>query len=290
MTLKNIDWFKDIDCLKDKAIVDLVNGLDVSRDHQKVLDSQGFFKRIVNDVSGKNKNRQGELNKALTQGLESTVIWLTELTESVTVSNLAIQAVNTRVDKLSLTLSTLADDYLNTRSQLQRLSDVTFARLSALESDIANLRLEVKAKTQLDIIMSKWAAGSWDNLPIASRCFIALEELRWGSFGDFIRSCSKKEKSDYLLLLKNKIIDQLACDSGLATKDRIDSNFWIKAQSQDSLEAISFLGNWCIEHKHPLTFYFTQEWSERPIYMPNIISPDKLGFYLVDEIFLQEVV
>jgi len=286
--MHNSNWLESLDCIQNKAIVDLVNGLDVSRDHQKVFDNQNFLGRFVSGFSGKNQQRQGEINKSLTEGLESTLTWLTELTESVASSNLAIKQVNVRVDKLSQHLSSLAGDYLQTRSQLQALADVTSERLSSLEFDIANLRLEVKAKTQLDLVMSKWSTGSWGNLPIASRCFITLEELRWGSFGDFIRSCTQQEKQDYLLLLKNKIVEQLSNDLDVMVKDRVDANLWIKANSQDSLEAVSFLGNWCIEHKHPSTFFVTQEWEQAPIYMPRIISPSKLGSSLMDEVFIQE--
>ncbi|MCA2492149.1 MULTISPECIES: YjcZ-like family protein, partial [Vibrio] len=70
-------WFDKIDCIKDKAIVDLVNGLDVSRDHQKNFDSQSISSRLLNGLTGKNHAPQGEINKSLTEGLESTLSWLT---------------------------------------------------------------------------------------------------------------------------------------------------------------------------------------------------------------------
>lgn len=286
--MSNVNWFDSIDCLKDKAIVDLVNGLDVSRDHQKVIDSQGFLSRVANGFSGKNQKRQGEVNKVLTEGLESTVSWLTELTESVTTSNLAIQKVNERVDNLSNQLVNLTGNYLSTRSKLQQLSEFTSERLSILESDILNLRLEVKAKTQLDLVFSKWAAGEWHQLPVANRCFITLEELRWGSFGDFIRSCAGKDREDYLMLLKNRVIEQLALDNEITHQERIDANLWIMGLNRQDFEAIQFLGNWSLENKHPSTFFITQEWQVAPLLMPRIISASKLGNTMVQELFYDE--
>lgn len=281
-------WFDKIDCIKDKAIVDLVNGLDVSRDHQKNFDSQSISSRLLNGLTGKNQARQGEINKSLTEGLESTLSWLTELTDSIAYSNLAIQQVNQRVDKLTEHLTHLAGDYMETRSKLEALAAVTSDRLAVLEKDIANLKLEVKANTQLDLVFSRWRTGYWHDFPIATRCYIALEELRWGSFGDFIRSANDKERSNYLELLRNKVIEQLAADSGSTVKERIDSQTWIEHSAKKTQEAVEFLGDWCLEHKHPATYFVTQEWEKAPLYMPRIISATKLGNYLTEEVFGQE--
>ncbi|CDT23199.1 conserved hypothetical protein [Vibrio coralliirubri] len=281
-------WFDKIDCIRDKALVELVNGLDVSRDHQNCFDSQSYSSRLLSGLTGKNQARQGEINKALTEGLESTLSWLTALTDSEAYSNLAIQQVNQRVDKLTEHLTHLAGDYMETRSKLEALAAVTSDRLTVLENDIANLKLEVKAKTQLDLVFSRWSAGYWHGFPIATRCYIALEELRWGSFGDFIRSVNDKERSDYLELLRNKVIEQLAVDSGSAVKERIDSQTWIEHSAEKTREAVEFLGDWCLEYKHPATFFVTQDWEKAPLYMPRIISATKLGNYLTEEVFGQE--
>lgn len=68
---------------------------------------------------------------------------------------------------------------METRSKLEALAAVTSDRLAVLENDIANLKLEVKANTQLDLVFSRWRTGYWHDFPIATRCYIALEELRW---------------------------------------------------------------------------------------------------------------
>ena len=288
MQSNNNSWFDKIDCIKDKAIVDLVNGLDISRDHQKSFDSQSFPSRLMNSFTGNNQARQGEINKALTEGLESTVSWLTELTDSMIYSNLAIQKVNQRVDTLTEHVTHLAGDYMETRAKLAALAAVTCDKLAVLESDIANLKLEVKANTQLDLVFSRWSTGYWHYFPIATRCYIALEELRWGSFGDFIRSANDKERRDYIELLRNKVIEQLAFDSGTTIKERIDSQTWIEHGAKKTREAIEFLGDWCLEYKHPVTYFVTQEWEKEPLYMPRIISATKLGNYLTEEVFSQE--
>ncbi|CDL34054.1 Methyl-accepting chemotaxis protein [Enterobacter hormaechei] len=48
---------------------------------------------------------------------------------------------------------------------------------------------------------TRWRAGQYDGWSLAGRCFIVLEELRWGAFGDACRLAN----SDVAAMLKDNL-------------------------------------------------------------------------------------
>ncbi len=45
----------------------------------------------------------------------------------------------------------------------------------------------MQAGDQSEQIFTRWRAGAYDATVVLGRCFIVLEELRWGAFGDACR-------------------------------------------------------------------------------------------------------
>ena len=107
-TVKSSDTCQILTSIPEKFVVDFANGIDVGRDHHRVQKERtGFFARLYDDLTGKAVRRQNEINASLLDGVEASLKWLTELTNSLANSNLAIAQVNDRVNALKLDVAVI---------------------------------------------------------------------------------------------------------------------------------------------------------------------------------------
>ncbi|MEN1696020.1 diguanylate cyclase regulator RdcB family protein, partial [Pseudomonas aeruginosa] len=61
------------------------------------------------------------------------------------------------------------------------------ARCRWKEKALTQRGLLVQAGEQSEQIFTRWRAGAYNAWSLPGRCFIVLEELRWGAFGDACR-------------------------------------------------------------------------------------------------------
>ena len=275
-------------CLPEKFIVDFANGIDVSRDHQRMLKDQSFGSRLLNTFNGKNARRQYEINQNIVEGLDSSLTWLSELSESVAKSNLALTKVNDRVNSLLLDTAKIAHFSATTRDQLKAFALKTADHLTLLEANIKRIELEQHGMFHLDQVMTRWEAGVFNGFTLGGRCYAALEELRWGEYGDLLRQSPNQQTNTFIESLKNKAIVQMARDAQVTSLQRIDTREWLTLPTvmlKDGQEALSYMGDWCDENQHPIAHTITQFEASRSRYMPRICSSERLVTGLVDEIF-----
>lgn len=82
--------------------------------------------------------------------------------------------------------------------QYDELSSHFQQRANYKEKALTQRGLTVQAGEHSEQIFTCWRAGHYDGWSLAGRCYIVLEELRWGPFGDacrlamkMLRRCSK---------------------------------------------------------------------------------------------------
>ena len=275
-------------CLPEKFIVDFANGIDVSRDHQRVLKEQSFGARLFNSLNGKNACRQHEINQNMVEGLDASLAWLSELSNSVAKSNLALAKVNVRVNSLMQDTAKIARFSAATRQQLEVFAQRTSEQLSLIEASIQRIDLEQQGMIQLDSVMSRWQVGHFNGLSIAGRCYAVIEELRWGTFGDLLRQSSNNKAIAIVEILQNKAIVQMANDLNTKATQRLDVKEWInlpRHQLTDGQDALAYLGDWCISDNHPIVHAVTQSPENMSLHMPRICSSERLVNGLIDEVF-----
>src|SRR5690625_3470698 len=130
---EHTDICKTLTCLPDKFVVDFANGIDVARDHWRLQRQRtGFFARLYDGFTGTAARRQAAVNASLIDSVEGSLRWLSELTESLAKSNLAISRVNTRVNQIKFDLAQVANYSADTRRQLEELAQRLDERCSAL--------------------------------------------------------------------------------------------------------------------------------------------------------------
>ena len=290
---QNIELLEVLTCLPEKFIVDFANGIDVVRDNLRVQqDRTGFFARLYDGFTGQGAERQISINASLADGVEGALTWLTELTESLAKSNFALGKVNERVATIYGDVAALANYSVDTRTQLADLSRCLNARVDQISGEIARVAVRQEAEWQLERVLNQWAAGRFSMFSCAGRCYAALEELRWGAFGDFCRSSmGTRIRQEFLDDLTNRAILQLIADKGpRGSQSRVPLAEWIIFPSdRDSIpeapDALTYMGDWSEPELHPFVFTTSQHPQALPVAVPRLCSAERMAKAFVSEVF-----
>jgi hypothetical protein len=287
--LKVAELCQTLPCLPEKFIVDFANGIDVTRDHLRVLEAgnRSFFSRLWNGFTGESARRQVEIDKNLAGDVEASLEWLTELTGSLAKSNLAITHVNDRLNSLMGDTARLAHYSADTRRMLETCVARIETRLDALEKEYARLNQGRLAQAQIGQVFSAWEAGRYQRFSQAGRCYAALENLYWGEFGDYYRSVPVEDKLRQNLLetVANRAAACLQKDA--KTEDGLPSLDWLclpEARDGDAQAALSYLGE---GEEMPFIQTISQnpDKADWPMDFPRLMAASRLADALVDEIF-----
>lgn len=281
-------------CLPEKFVVDFANGIDVARERQRYIAGRtAFFSRLYDGFTGQGARHQAEINASLTDSVEGALQWLKELSESLTKSNHTIVKVNQRVNALKLDVVKIAGYAVETRQSLELLSQRLGDRCSALEQEVVRIGSLQQAQLQLDEVFSKWAAGRFSSFSLSGRCYAALEELRWGAFGDHCLRVTGPERQKQLELLANRAIVQLSQDAGLSVGERIGTRERWLAQPQgrhvlaDASDALGYLGDWTDPERNPFSFVVSQQPNDLPLQVPRLGSAQRFTETLISELFTE---
>lgn len=278
-------------CLPEKFVVDFANGIDVALDHLRVQKTRGgFYARCYDGFTGQGARRQAEINACVLDGVEASLDWLTELSESLASSNLAITRVNNRLSELKLNVAQIVDYSVTTRSKLDALAGRLGERCFALEQEVGRIDFVQRVQLSLDRVFNKWRAGRYNSFSLGGRCYAALEELRWSAFGDYCRTQSGKQRQVFLDDMVNRATAQLAEDTRSSASARQDTRYWLTAPVGrgvlvDAQEALTYMGDGCDGNEKPFMFAITQASPELPRDLPRISSAERVTETLASEVF-----
>lgn len=286
---------KTLTCIPEKFIVDFANGIDVTRDHLQLQRKRdGFFARCFDGFTGKSAKRQGEINASLTDAVEGSLVWLTELSRDLAQSNYAITRVNNRVTELTNEVTFLAQYSEKTRRRLDDLAQELDERILRLDEEVARIDFNQKVIMHLDLVFHKWNAGRLVELSPAGRCYAAIEELRWGPFGDYCRSHTGTERNNFMQQAVDRATAQLAKDAGIAINTRLAFyDNWMQLprqaiQNSDWHEAIIYLADGYETDAAPLITTITQELPERLGKVPILANASRVAEAVMDEVFVEK--
>jgi hypothetical protein len=291
MTKDMIESLDVLPMLIDKFVVDFANGIHVTNDHIRVQKQRtGFGSRLADGWTGAGAARQAEINANLANGVESSLKWLGELSESLAQSNYAIVCVNNRLNTLKHAVAKIAHYSADTRQLLNALSVQVAERCGCLEHEVARIDLVQRVHLNMDHVFSKWAAGKYQHLALANRCYAALEELHWGAFGDFYRNHTGiNDKQRFMEIAKNRAIEQLSKDANATSTTRFEAQDWLATPSSPNAttlaEALAYLGDAANDVQQPFIYSATQQPKQLPLRMPRLCSADRLGEAMLHEVF-----
>ncbi|MDN8601634.1 diguanylate cyclase regulator RdcB family protein [Citrobacter sp. S2-9] len=173
--------------------------------------------------------------------------------------------------------------------QLDALTDGFTRRCAYKEKALTQRGLTVPAGEHSEQIFTRWRAGAYDGWSLPGRCFVALEELRWGAFGDACRLAN----ADVVSMLKDNLCAMashaLARSIHAAPTTRHYYSQWLNTPNtqgtNDDNDLLSWLGDWCDADKHPVCWSVTQRWKNVALGMPRLCSAQRLAHAMVEEIF-----
>lgn len=269
--------------LKQKFLVDLVNGIDVNRDHVKTQkDHEAFIPRLCAFFTGSDYRRQNQINGNIIEGLESSFKWLNKLTEEMAFSNKSLIEINDGLLRVKNDLSKVATFAADTKEQLNELQHIVDQRFTEFELQIQRVDMRQRAYQQMDSLFVSWSAGNFSALSLAQRCFLVISELSWGKFGDYCQIAFKQDRESLLKHLRDRLVAQIRQDASVSQDSRISTDFWLQANiahsnlAEQYQHAVSYLGNNIDAQQQAFTWFVLNTNEKRPEVMPYIMDATRL--------------
>lgn len=173
--------------------------------------------------------------------------------------------------------------------QIAALYEWFSARCRWKEKALTQRGLLVQAGDQSEQIFTRWRAGAYNAWSLPGRCFIVLEELRWGAFGDACRLGSPQAVALLLGDLLEKATQHLAESINAAPTTRHYYHQWFASSTVptggEHADFLSWLGKWTTADKQPVCWSVTQRWQTVALGMPRLCSAQRLAGAMLEEIF-----
>lgn len=191
----------------DKALIDLVNGIQVSAEAVRYRKRQGFFGRLMDTLSGSDRQRELLIEGNLISGQEALHQWVLELTNSLEISRVGLQVTQ---KSLEVTQKSLLEARNAIRAHKQSLDELRrlIENIShTFEESIRRLELRITASEDFDRIVTAWAAErTYTDLPWAVQITLLVREV-------FNSSVSAHELQSGDTQYRQRLIDKLIVES-----------------------------------------------------------------------------
>lgn len=203
---------KRIPPVSDKALIDLVNGIQVNQTTLSYRKNRGFFGQLFDSLTGKEYSRQLLLDGNLITGQQTLHNWVLELTDSLRISQLGLQITQKsllearnaiRVNKARLQHQERV--IIELVEQLRQLAQQVDYKFQAIEARIHQLEIRVSANEELDAIIAAWEANqTYNNLPWLIQITLLAKEIF--SSAVIVYELETQDRQKYRQLIINKIL------------------------------------------------------------------------------------
>lgn len=289
--------------LKDKAIVDWINGLEVTRDHlQARQKDEGLLERTFSFITGATERRQQHIDQNLHAGLSAAFSGLQDLQLHAALSDLAIELI---ADKLTETRAGLMKLQAKMSGQFadiwQAIGEIQAAygpRIKSLELRTERLEKLDLVDSHIALVLSKWESGQYETFSPLERLFVACNELQWGDFGDFQRELSLQAQPStrcerMMATVHNNLVAQLRRDCGSSDFPPPIAD-WLKVQqhreAQDNQMLIDCLtADYQTVTNAPLPLILADRSNAlafNSLHLPRSAGPEKMVRYMLSQTVL----
>ncbi len=239
--------------LKEKVLVDFINGIEVIDDHIRVQEktNEKFFGRVWSDLTGESHARQHTINQHVNHSLNAISDWLQFLQTAQIESDLAITKIG---DKLAETRAGVMR--LNAKhNELAKQVDLLMIDFDKLENRFDQLTVKLRqvdagrlASQHLEAVFDKWQAGRFNHYPVMIRLYFVFDELYWGDFGNYCRKYDLEHEIKRLIQqVKDKALIQLNQDlqvtNAVAKAWQTELSNEVQNLSADYQELLAYLTN-----------------------------------------------
>lgn len=281
-----------LESIHPKFIVDLVQGIDASRQAQIVPQQQLFRERLAQEIIAQTQLRSWAMSGVFNEN-ETLRLGLAEkLASMLDPGHLALTRITLKLTVQQQTERRASSITPGMQQQYDELVEYFSQRAVWKEKALTQRGLTVQAGNHSDQVFAHWRAGNYNGWSLAGRCYIALEELRWGAFGDACRLAN----NDVATMLKDNLrlmaADFLAQGINASPATRHFYHQWLATPStpdlMDNKDLLGWLGDWCDTDRHPICWSVTQSWQTVALGMPRLCSAMRLATAMVDEVFEEQ--
>lgn len=203
---------KRIPPVSDKALIDLVNGIQVNQNIISYRKSRGFVGQLLDNLTGKDRDRQLILDGNIIAGQQTLHNWVLELTDSLRISQLGLQVTQKSLlearNAIRVNKNRLQDReraIIDLARQLDRLAKQVDCRFKAIEARIHQLEIKLAANEDLDSIISAWEANrTYYKLPWLIQIVLLVKEIF--SSAVIIYELKTQDTEKYRQLIIDKIL------------------------------------------------------------------------------------
>ena len=187
---------EDFPQLREKAVIDVVNGMEVVGDHLRWRDEHpgSILSRFWDSVTGETARRQQTLDRSVGGVLDGVKEWLTALQAAQANSDIAITRVAQRlretrrfVKDLEAKDQDLQRDVTAISQRLDEHIKHTDKQLSQVYEKLRRESARNRAWDAVNGIGPRWKKGEFDAFPPLLRALLAANALYWDEFGAFLR-------------------------------------------------------------------------------------------------------
>lgn len=196
----------------DKALINLINGIQVSLDLIGYRKNRGWFGRLIDTLDGSDRQRQLLLDGNLIAGQEALYQWVLELSDSLRISQIALEVTQQSLMEARDAIRQQKQSEHNQKQallalskQFEQLAQQVGTRLNHLEARVRKLEVRVAANEDLDRIVTAWAAGqTYNHLPWAVQVALLVREVFSSSIATY--EWETGDRTRFRPLLVNKIL------------------------------------------------------------------------------------
>ena len=280
---------RTLECVYPKFMVDLVQGDETKRSGGFLQQQQRLRARLTQEVLSQTQLRAWVMAGVSSEHLVMRLKLVEKLAGTIDPGHLALVRIAERLVLLQQTEQPRGQSTPGVMQQLISLADGFAQRSAYKEKALTQRGLTVQAGEHSEQIFTRWRAGAYDGWSLPGRCFVALEELRWGAFGDACRLAN----ADVVSMLKDNLrtmaAQTLAHSVNAAPTTRHYYHQWLNSPAvggaSEHNDLLSWLGDWCDAQRHPVSWSVTQRWQNVALGMPRLCSAKRLVDAMVEEIF-----
>jgi hypothetical protein len=169
----------------DKALINLVNGIQVNYDLIRYQKQQGFFGKIFDQLAGADTGRRLLLDGNLIAGQQTLYDWILDLTDSLRISQVALEITQNSllearqaIRKQKEVAISHQKDISILDEKLNQLAHRIEGKIDKIEDRILSLELGAAAQRDFECIVTAWEAKqTYRDLPWVVQVFMLVKEV-----------------------------------------------------------------------------------------------------------------
>lgn len=248
---------KNHDCISDKLILDVINGVGVvAKDHHEVLKSrQSTLSRVWGAITGSSKKHQDMINENVIEGINACSKWLQDHDRHLTRIDKRIFDITCEIENTQEQILKFYSQHTKLKNRVGELEnsfvqfvDTSKNRFNNFEERI--IHLEVKSKIDKEISLLK-SGKKYHDFILPLKIYSLMDNLFSGEVGLYFNT-NLKNNNDNISYLQSELINVVKSEIGNNYKNEL-------IRFDDILENIGKLDSL---EKDTISFISTQHYNQ----------------------------